>query len=62
MSLHGLCMWVIASLHFYLVRLEALKEAMANHQDLEIIKNLFQEGEIPNDVRADLWKVRKTNI
>ena len=46
--------------HYYLsfVRLETLREAIANHQDLEFIKSLFEDGKVPDEVRADLWKVR----
>jgi len=37
--------------------LETLREAIANHQESEFIKTLFEDGKIPNEVRVDLWKV-----
>ncbi len=37
--------------------IEALKEAIAAHQDIEVIKNLFEGGKVPDEVRADFWKV-----
>ena len=46
----------------FTLRLEALKEALANHQDLEVIKSLFQEGKIPDEVRTELWKVRTNRV
>ena len=43
--------------YFLHVRIEALKEAIAAHQDIDIIRSLFEGGTVPNEVRADFWKV-----
>lgn len=40
-------------------RIDALKEAISAHQDIEVIRGLFEGGKVPDEVRADLWKVRK---
>lgn len=37
----------------------ALKEAITAHQDIEVIRGLFEGGKVPDEVRADLWKVRQ---
>ncbi len=58
-----MCYCVSKVLHnfnsFVPFRLETLREAIANHQDLEFIRALFEDGKVPNEVRADLWKVRE---
>ena len=34
-----------------------MKEAIAAHQDIEVIRSLFEGGKVPDEARADLWKV-----
>lgn len=43
-----------------MLSMEALKEAVTAHQDIEVIRSLFEGGKVPSDVRAELWKVRRT--
>ena len=38
-------------------RVEAVRAAIAAHQDMEIIKSLCEGGKIPAECRAELWKV-----
>lgn len=48
---------VLPRVYFLHDRIEALKEAIAAHQDIEVIKSLFEGGRVPDEVRADFWKV-----
>ena len=48
---------VLVMWYAHLPRIEALKEAICAHQDLEVIRSLFEGGKVPDEVRADLWKV-----
>ena len=47
-------------IHFYvLYSVEALRAAVASHESIETIQELFEGGRVPKDVRAEFWKVRE---
>lgn len=37
--------------------MDPLREALASHEDLEVIRRLCEGGKVPEGLRADLWKV-----
>ena len=38
-------------------RMDPLREALASHEDLEVIRRLCEGGKVPEGLRTDLWKV-----
>ena len=38
--------------------MEALKAALASHEDSEVIRKLCPANKVPDELRADVWKVR----
>ena len=40
---------------------EALRAAVAAHESIETIQELFEGGRVPKDVRAEFWKVSGKN-
>jgi hypothetical protein len=38
---------------------EALRAAVAAHESIDTIQELFEGGRVPKDVRAEFWKVRR---
>ena len=43
---------------FLCFSVEALRAAVAAHESIETIQELFEGGRVPKDVRAEFWKVR----
>ena len=39
-------------------RTEALRAALAAHDDVEVLRGLCEGGRVPAELRADVWKVR----
>ena len=46
---------------FICFSVEALRAAVAAHESIETIQELFEGGRVPKDVRAEFWKVRGKN-
>ncbi len=44
---------------FVCCSVEALRAAVAAHEGIEAIQELFEGGRVPKDVRAEFWKVRR---
>lgn len=40
-------------------RVEALRAALDAHDDVEVLRGLCEGGGVPEELRADLWKVRQ---
>ena len=54
LSVHSALNVSYPMLHF---SLEALKAALSTHEDIDVIRGIFKEGDVPTAVRVDLWKV-----
>ena len=53
--------WARNSFSFVLCpRMDPLREALASHEDLEVIRRLCEGGKVPEGLRADLWKVTQS--
>ena len=48
---------IMSSFSPSLFSVEALKAAIASHEGIEAIQELFEGGVVPKDVRAEFWKV-----
>lgn len=53
-------MWKLAvNSNVSVFSVEALRAAVASHESIETIQELFEGGRVPKDVRAEFWKVKK---
>lgn len=48
---------IMSSFSPFLFSVEALRAAVASHEGIEAIQELFEGGVVPKDVRAEFWKV-----
>ncbi len=39
-------------------RLDALRVALASHEDIDVIRGMCEGGRVPEELRGEVWKVR----